>query len=292
MKYSNGEVFVSPKTFYWIEMPAVIDDNDKIEFLKKDIMLVDIRCDKHILAKLKDRNNEKTCFFYNLDGMFLRNQIKDKDVYQFAKYISETIKKIDNKKSAVHTNMIDKNLAIFFKKQGIPYFEKNMHDKKNASIVIDGLNNFIFEKNGKNNRAFLRLNISENESSKVEITNLTTPTPKPMHGYLKDISLNGVGIILKDKEDIKNIKLKDVLQVKIFILRTVVKIQMGFVTRIDINNADFGINYNIFDNRMILTDDVNFLTGLIYDWIKNIIKEHGDIKTDENKISLELPPEP
>ena len=37
MEYQHGEILVSPKTIYWVEMPESIGDHERIELLKKDI---------------------------------------------------------------------------------------------------------------------------------------------------------------------------------------------------------------------------------------------------------------
>ena len=47
---------------------------------------------------------------------------------------------------------------------------------------------------------------------------------------------------------------------------------------LDITKFEVGITYDINNNNMVRKDYSSYLTGMIFGWIKDIIKEHGAIK--------------
>jgi len=85
---------------------------------------------------------------------------------------------------------------------------------------------------------------------------------------------------MRTKDDLDKFKLKDIVQMKMVVSRMAIKVQMAFVSRVDEQKLELGINYNIFENKMVSDDNAYYLSSIIYNWIKELIKEHGHIKED------------
>jgi len=278
MVYSRGEVIITPKSIYWIDTPVSFNENDRIELLKRDVLLINYDGDIKEIAKLKEKDNKYSGYFFNLDGILSKNHIKGDTLYGFVEKLAQYIGSYINKRSLVYTTILDKKLVEIFKKHQVHFFEKNLNDKKIAISTIIKLIYPFFSENNKLERAFVRLNLLPMKYSLI-ITNLKQ-SHVTINGTLKDLSLNGMGIIISEKNKIEKIKLKDVVEVKLSLKTSIIKISKAIVARVDQNKFEAGLIYNITDSTMIREDYASILTGIIYNWIKEIIKEHGEIKAN------------
>ena len=281
METTRGEIVISPKTIYWIQTPVTIAEHDRIELLKKDILIITYNGDMQDIVKLKDKNNKYSAFFFNLDGILSRNHIKSDEIYAFSKNMGKFISHFFQKRSLVYTTILDKKLIELFKSFNVYFLEKNLNDKKIAISTIYTLIHPFFAEDGKVQRFFLRLNLFPMKY-KFVLSNLSKGNII-IEGVLKDLSLNGMGLVVVNGEDLKNIAIKDVIEIKLFIKNSIIKINRAIVTRLDVEKSEAGVNYNINDTKMIREDYASFLTGLIYNWIKEIIKEHGSLVTQNLK---------
>ncbi|MCK4798753.1 MAG: hypothetical protein KAT05_15355 [Spirochaetes bacterium] len=275
MEYQKGEIHISPKTIFWVEMPDNIKDHDKIELLKKDILLV--KCSGVIqeLVKLREKNSKSSAFFYNLDQILHENHIKNSEAFNFLHKIVQFIKTLSPEKTLVHTTIIDKKISELFRDEGIIYVEKNLNDKKIAESTILALIHPLFSEHNKVKRSFLRLNLLPMKY-KVAISNISRGSPV-IKGCLKDLSLNGMGIVLNDKNELNFFSLKNLIEIKIFIRDSILTISKAFITRVDDEKIEIGVNYDISDNSMVREDYATYLTGLIYNWIKELLEKYGHI---------------
>lgn len=279
MEYSKGEVIISPKIIYWIQTPVTLGENEKIELLKKDVLLINFDSNIRDLVKLKEKDNSYSGYLFNLDGILQRNHIKLNAVYPFIEKLAKFINAFMKKRSLIYTTILDKKIGEVFKKFDLIFLEKNLNDKKIAITAIFNLIPSFFTENNKVERSFLRLNLFPMRY-KVTITNLKR-NKTMLNGIIKDLSLNGMGLIIIDENKIDEISLKDILEVKASIKNSIIKISKAIVTRVDQKKFEVGIMYNINDKNMIREDYASFLTGIIYNWIKEIIKEFGELKIDK-----------
>ena len=276
MEYTYGEIVISPKTIYWIETPFVLSENDKIELLKKDILLLNYSGLTHDIVKLKEIDNKFFGYFFNFDGILKRNNIKHNSIYSHASKIAQFISKYFKRRCLVYTKILDKKLVEIFKNHGVAFIEKNLNDKKIAISIILKLIRPFFAENNRIERSFLRLNLFPMKYS-IVLTNFTRRNLMAT-GILKDLSLNGMGIMIIEEDKIKQFCLKDIVEVKISIKNKAIIITKAIIARLDITKFEIGITYDINNDDMIRKDYSSYLTGMIYGWIKELIKEHGAIK--------------
>jgi hypothetical protein len=273
MDLKNGEVLMSPNTIYWIQMPVNISEDDRIELLKRDILLINCNYGVDDLPKLKQKDSKFAAYFINLDGIFQKNHVNDDGLYDYCERIAKFLESFDPTKTVVHTYTIDEKICDIFRSKGLIYLEKNFGDKANAVNTVINLIKPIFSDENRVQRSFLRVNLYPDTKYKVEI-NLPLQTLNPVHCYLKDISLNGVGIIFQDKKDVSQFSLKDMIQVRIFTERSILNIPACLITRKDAN-GEIGVSYDINNRQMIKEDTANYLVKLIYNWIRDIIIKYG-----------------
>ncbi|MCK4799171.1 MAG: PilZ domain-containing protein [Spirochaetes bacterium] len=278
MKYNDGEIIVAPKTIFWVEIPGIIGESEKIDLLKKDVLLVGHNGHIDSLFNLKASRTKYTAYFYNLESIFVKNKIKPEEFYAFSTNVATFIRTFAPDKSLVHSSFIYDKIADMFRDQGIPYIEKNLRDKKIAfSIVINMIRPFFTEQD-RLYRSLLRLHLLPMKY-KVEILNLRKPNLPAVYGYIKDLSLNGIGFVFKVRNDLSFFRLKDRIQFRLFLKESILKMNMSFITRIDPNKKEIGVNFNILDRYSIREDHANRLTSLIYNWMKGIITKYGRIDT-------------
>ncbi len=281
MQFDNGEILISPKTIYWFEMPVTITDYEKIELLKKDVLLINYESDLESMFNIKDKINELTAFFYNYDNILYKNKIPEENKYVFSEKFIGIIKEFNFQNNLVHTTHIDNKLSKLFKNHGLIYLEKNLNDKRIAINIISALIHPFFSNNLKIKRSFLRLNLAPMKY------NLLIRNKKNnavvINGFIKDLSLNGMGIYISNIEDFDKINLKDFLELKISIKQSIIKISNAFVSRVNKDSMEIGITYDINNSKMIREDYATYLTSLIYNWIKDLIKKYGVLDTETNK---------
>jgi len=275
MDTSRGEIIISPKTIYWVQTPVTISENDRIELLKRDVLIINYNGELQDIVKLKDKDNKLSAFFFNLDGIISRNHIKGDEVYPFSEKIAKFVSGVFPKRSLVYTTILDPALISIFKKYNVNFIEKNLNDKKVAISTIFSLMNTFFAEDGKVQRSYLRLNLFPMKY-KFIISNLSKNNIM-LEGLIKDLSLSGLGLVIINNNELKNVALKDIVEIKLFIKNSIIKVNKAIITRFDVSKGEVGVTYNMNDAKMIREDYASYLTSLIYNWIKEIIKEHGTL---------------
>lgn len=276
MEYTCGEIEISPKTIYWIETPFILSENDKIELLKKDIFLINYSGVLKDIAKLKARDSKFSGYFFNFDGILNTNHIKQHSIYLFAEKLALFIHKYFKRRSLVYTKILDNKFVEIFKNYNVVFIEKNLNDKKFALSAVITLIHPFFAENNRVQRSFLRLNLFPMKYN-VILTNFSKKSLM-VTGILKDLSLSGMGVIIVEEEKIKKFNLKDIVEVKISIKNKIVKVSKAIIARLDITKLEVGVTYDINDTSMVRKDYSSYLTGIIYGWLKEIIKEHGELR--------------
>lgn len=279
MIYENGEIDIAPKIIFWIEMPEIIGEHERIELLKRDILVVEQSGAIDDIYSLKKSNSRYTAYFYNLEGILQKNNVPPEEYYVISTNIATFIKNFVPEKSLVHSSVIDDKISNMFRDQGINYMEKNLSDRRHAFLTAISMIKPFFAEKSKIQRSSLRLNLAP-VKYKVEIMNLERTEMPIIYGYLRDLSLTGMSFTLQVKNDLNFLKLKDKILIKLFLPQTILKINIAIITRLDEKNQLVGAIYNITDGHMIREDYANKLISMIYNWLKGIIEKFGRIDTD------------
>jgi len=282
LKYNNGEIIVSPKIIFWIDIPPVIGEHERIELLKHDILVIGFDGNINKLLDLERTKNKYTAYFFNLDKMISTNNIKTDDIKTFALNLATFIGNFVPDKCLLHTNLINQEFAAIFREQGVSYVEKNLGDINTVFKTMTSMVQTFFSEQLRMQRASIRLHLLPLQY-KLEINNAENSTMPIVYGYIKDLSLNGMGFVLKIQNDLNFFKLKDKVQIRLFIQQSILKINLALVTRIDPANQEIGVTFNISDPHMIREDYGNRLTSLIYNWLKGIIEKYGKIESEQQE---------
>jgi hypothetical protein len=280
LQFDSGEVIISPYTIFWIKMPVIIGEPDKLELLKRNLFLVDLNIDCPEYLTLPERKGDSSAFFFNLDRIFGTQKLDKKGELIICAQIIEVIKKLGSERCIVHTTILDPGIRQIFQNEGIIYIEKNFNDKAGVTQIILDLIRPIFSSENKVRRAFVRLNLYPGIRYKIELQKDDT-TGKTCPGYLLDISMGGIGLVMVDKGHLESFNLKERVTVKIYTPSALYKVPLALMTRKDPDQLQIGLSFNIEDKSMVKEDTANFIIKAIYKWMKEIIDKHGKFPENE-----------
>ncbi len=273
MIYQNGEITVTPYTIYWMFIPPLIGEPDKIELLKRDILIIGCSYSMDEYTKLNDKKDDTTAFFFNLDKIL--SGVKPGGEYERAVGLAKFIAAFCPDKSIIHTSTIDEKLKHIFRSEGLIYIEKNFNDKDGAYNAIMSLVKPIFSSENQVRRTYVRIGLYPASTNRVEVTCNNGRTV--VNGYLKDVSINGLGIIFTEDPNWDVLSLKEQVQLRIFTQSSILKVPIALVTRKNKDNKEYGLSYNINDRNMIREESANYFMKIIYKWIKDVIDKYVNL---------------
>ncbi|OHD36089.1 MAG: hypothetical protein A2355_09655 [Spirochaetes bacterium RIFOXYB1_FULL_32_8] len=273
MTFQDGEITISPYTLYWVQMPSLIGEYDRIEMLKRNVFIIECQYSLEDYGKLIEKREESSAFFFNLDKILLN--VKRGSEYVIAEKIALFISRFSQDKSVVHTKLLDNKMREIFQNEGIIYLEKNFNDKEGSAAILLNLLKPLFSNGNITRRTDIRLLLFPNVKFKVDVYYADQREAKS--GYLKDISMGGVGVKFDSKEDLNHFSLKDQVMMRLITHNSIYKIPLAIVTRKTPAVNEVGVSFNIVDTNMIKEETANFIVKIIYQWIKDAILTYGKI---------------
>lgn len=279
------EVFVAPLKILWVEAPDKIKKKDKIDLLQNDILLVP--CTVDYLLEVKDNELQKTVILINIDKILEMNKkglLKD-NFGGFTGFLKIIIQYF-SKAAIFHTIRINPKLQSDIKKLGLIYLEMNLEDMNVfKSFIIKIIHNF-FQINNTKTRSFLRIQFHPKTKVIVTVRSFSQDIPEQKF-FLKDLSINGMGIICDEKQEITQINMKDIVQIKVNFPSNVINIKKSVVTRLTQDKKEFGVVYDLNDSDMIMEHDSYAITEVIHEFLEQILEQHG-LTYDLNFIKIKL----
>lgn len=270
---SEVEVFIAPMKIFWVEAPPNVKKKEKIDFLQQDVLL--IPCKAEYLIELKDKDLEKTVILIDFDNILTKmHDLEFIESFQSIKGFVKLIVDHFSKIAIFHTLHINQKIEKDIKKLGLIYLERNLEDMKLLKRLVTGITNKFFNVNNIKTRSFLRVQFYPASKIVVKIRNITKKN-KDIKGTLKDLSINGIGIIFNTTDEINQFSSKDLLQLKIIISNSVINIRKSIVIRVDEKKNEIGIAYNSEDHEMVSEHDAFALTEIVHKYLEEILNIHG-----------------
>lgn len=269
------KITFTPRKIFWFEMPSIITNEIKIELLKKDILLINCNGEIEYIKKIINEKNEYTVYIFNLDKILLKNNDKIKIncaiIRKVISLIEENAYQI-YKNSFVYTKSKDCEVDFYCNKAQIRHVTNNIfNNKKNLLSDMSLYICPIFKNFKEHNREFLRLTFFPYILFEIEFPGLKLKNSDTIKGYLKNLSFNGMEIILFNENVLSFFKIDDKFQLKIFFTEGIVLINEAKVIRKLSKERMISINYDINNKDIINDKDSNILTELIVRYIKEYI---------------------
>lgn len=273
----KADILIAPKTIYWIGMPEDIEFKDKIELLKRDFLIYG--CDLEEVDALHKKADEYAAYVFNLDQIMNYGMYSNlKDPIVVGEGVIKLIKKMQTGRIVVHTSIIDQELEALFKNEKVPLIQKNLGLRRVALSTVFKVLTPLFAKDNQIHRSYVRLSINQQLKYTVKVSiikekpHALEPEIK-LDAYLKDISMNGVGIYFSEEnsENLNKLKLRQKAALEIQIPHNTLVIKSAIVTRMHEPTLEAGFHFNHANHAMIDENNTNTLSGLIYQYLKEIL---------------------
>lgn len=271
MEKNAAEILIDPKTIYWVAMPPeVLTQRDQIELLKRDILVRDVSFDE--LESMTRIEKEKSGFIFNLDRIIASDrQARIAEAIVAARRVKEFITKFGRGNSVVHTTDLDSEISDLFAAEKIPLLHKSLDYRKIALATLNSVSKLFFRSgSAAAKRSYLRLRLSRENRVNVKITNHTSGN-EDIQGIIKDLSMNGLGITLKKKQDFDKFNLKDNISLKFGFEGQQISIKSAFVTRVYRAHDELGVNFNHSNREMIDEQNALKYSSTIYNQLREIL---------------------
>ncbi|MDH4199993.1 MAG: hypothetical protein OEV66_06390, partial [Spirochaetia bacterium] len=191
-----GRIHAMPRKIYWIAMPESFKEKEKVELLQQDIWVIPFSIEK--IPELEGEAN--IIIFVDLDKtLFSGRASKVASESAIANSLIENIRTVKPLHIIVHTTHINPALKSIFGQASLTYLEKNLYDTTAALATIIKTVNYLYDKTNSNKRAFLRIELDEKNRIPVKCRIKNNPASL-IEGYIGDISMNGLQIVLKNPE--------------------------------------------------------------------------------------------
>jgi len=265
---SIGRIHVMPRKVFWVGMPESFKEKDKIELFQKDIWII-----RHLLENLMELEAESEfTLFINLDSaLFAGRSSLSIPEGPLAVKLIHNISKIKPLHTIVHTTHISPKIKELFTKASFTYVERNLHDTTAAIATILKTVNFIYEKTNRTTRAFLRIEISENDKIPVKCLATAGGRNTVVDGHIGDLSLNGMQVKFTGDNKTSLFSLKDFAELTFFIDHHQIKIQKALVARIDPAGNSIGLYFDIHNEKMVKTIYARHFTDILYQMLKEFL---------------------
>jgi len=260
---------ISPKKMYWIDMPSdILSVKERIELLLADVQIR--RLPSELLHQALPEDAVDSAFLYNFDQIVAKNRMqKNQSAKVLAAKYADYIRAHHPGRALVHTTMLDTEIARTFRMADIPYLEKNIDVKSEVVATMHQIIKILFRNDPKLRRKYLRLELMEDKKYPIRLYSHRFKEIKNVQGFVKDISLNGVGLSLEVRDDYKHFHLKDPVGFTLEIERFMFALHFGFVTRVFLERNELGISFNVFNRKMITEENAAKINQQLQVWLRD-----------------------
>ena len=270
--FKIDKIAFSPRKIFWFGIPSIITNDIKTELLKKDILLISNN------EKLKNIKNtikvkrDHTIYIFDIDRIIFENKVIKKNKCKMIREIIEMIEDYVPEKSFIYTKTKDCKIDFYCNKAKIRHKISNIFTNKEnilSDIILYILP--IFKNEKKQHRDFLRLVFFPYILYEIELIPKSNDSTT-IKGYLKDLSYNGISIILFDDNIFSLFDIGSKINLKIFFPdNKKIKINDATVIRKLPMEKLVCLNYDISNKETITKENFKKLSDIIFQYINNFI---------------------
>ena len=255
-------VNICPKILLCNKFPDVIDEDMIISFMKNDILILE-----HSIFKDIENIHPIMAVVINLDGYLFNLDNLRIDIFKKVKDVIKEIKTINNPHKNVFSVHKFRKIIDMFNKESLKYHHRQDCAKDEMISIIKTIVRPICDKS--NCRSSLRLNF------KPHLFEVLVKKSKNVgfKGYLKDLSLTGIGIEIPD-DNFKECQSGSFLSLRIDFKVSFLKIDRAIVTRRDKKSNSIGVKIDITDKFEIDSTNIMILENIINTWITKAVESN------------------
>jgi hypothetical protein len=160
------------------------------------------------------------------------------------------------------------------RRKKICYIENNFSNWTIVHQLITKLVDQVLKNSGLRGRGDIRIKYYPITKINVEIRKWAD-YHNLIQGFVNDLSVGGLSIVLRDHASFEKFSLKEALQLKIKFPRNTIKIAKAYIVRIEPGEGLLGISFNMSNFQMIEKKSANTLLAIIHYWINSVIENCG-----------------
>lgn len=269
--FKIDRIAFSPRKIYWFGMPSTVTNDIKLELLKKDILIINCSGKLKNIQHIIKTKRKHTVYIFNIDGIVLENEDIKKNKCILVRKVIEKIGDHVPEKSFVYTKTKDCKIDFYCNKAQIKHKINDIFENK-ANIVSNIILYIfpIFKKREEQNRNFLRLVFFPYILYEIEFPKIKSKDSRTIKGYLKDLSFNGISIILFKNNELSFFNIGSKIQINlIFDNDKKISINDAIIIRKYPKKKLLCLSFDINDRKIINKKNSDELNEIIFKYIKN-----------------------
>ncbi len=249
---------IPTRLLYWFEMPldiseTTVSEEDSLEFLKRDILLISLPYSKINSVLQKFQNDvSATVFAFNLDNILVMARASSDGAREsFCKTFADSLFEVGPERCIIHSKIMDAEIEKIFKSRQIRFFTMNTVDHRAMIAKAMGIIEPIFKQSPQKRPVSLVLQYYPEK--KMNAVLVSESSGRKVEGWVKRLWLNGVSIVLKQKENLQLFDRKNIVTVSADFIRFRIQIHKSIIAGMD--DTSITVVYNILNPSMISADE-------------------------------------
>ncbi len=261
MALQNELVQIAPKVLCWYCLPILLSEAQRFRLLLHDIYLHSASgADLEAFPQL---NGRTTAYVYSFDhyAPTLRAHSESLQI-SAARKLADYINTFCSHNSIVVTRTLSPRVEDVFHKADVSLMQKDLAYEKPFFEFLRTHAIPLFHRHERPERHFLRVVPKEAAEFRVFVKNLSRPGDSTLTARLVNLSLNGMGIKMEG-HNYHHLDLRDAVQVTLRSPKTAIRIECGFITRIDTAKDELAINFKLDDKSFATERDALQLQRIV-----------------------------
>lgn len=273
MRLYKDEIAASPKLIFSFDMNVQLRREELLDLLKKDVLVEELNDLDRYLEKLKKIVDPYTAIIVNLDNTFREIRSNHRALKIFSLDLIQRINTVNPGRTLVITSYIYPEVAHLFRSEGIGYIEKRIFDQRDYQNTILNVVPPFFSERNRLIRNYLRINVSA-QKILVKIQNIHDGLSwgPSLEGQLKDISLNGLSVIFKEKNHAECFVEGDNVYMEFHLQSLPVRIARSIVSRVLPEDHEVCVYYDLMNPSMINDLNATHISNFMYSFLHKIIE--------------------
>ncbi len=285
MALQNELVQIAPKVLCWYGLPILLSEAQRFRLLLHDIYLHSASgADLEAFPQL---NGRTTAYVYSFDhyAPTLRAHSESLQI-SAARKLADYINTFCSHNSIVVTRTLSPRVEDVFHKADVSLMQKDLAYEKPFFEFLRTHAIPLFHRHERPERHFLRVVPKEAAEFRVFVKNLSRPGDSTLTARLVNLSLNGMGIKMEG-HNYHHLDLRDAVQVTLRSPKTAIRIECGFITRIDTAKDELAINFKLDDKSFATERDALQLQRIVLYTLEQGTRRELARKTGQKILSPE-----
>lgn len=263
-----------PRIVYWYGLPDFFEEQERFDLLKNDLFIRGFLCPMEEFKKLIGADIRSRYFLIvNIDAIYYKFHA---DTESPGEFIQKMI--------AVVAGAGFKNAVLYTGHDRTGYSSGGLREKKielqategflkKRTIVEHSLNVIRrATREAQTTRTYVRTPVYPQRQLRVSVT-LTIHEGIVVDGFLKDISLNGMGILLSNRHAGLVCSLDDEVAVELVLPHEIINLKKAIIRRVDPREPLIGVTFDVGDPEVITAKHAKILVATVLEWLGGMAKE-------------------